>query len=119
MSSNDSTQVSTVHDTVAILSQTREILNDDISTLNYNIFSHNQNQCMNQGRYMDQTALCADQTPSLTEQQFLQARRLQEVDMQHINNTSAQPGTIVPTKSDSDEILCLQLLSKILKCALH
>ena len=54
-------------------------------------FSHNQNQCMNQGRDIDQTALCADQTPSLTEQQFLQARRLQEVDMQHINNTSAQP----------------------------
>ena len=68
MSTNDNTQVSTVHDTVAILSQTREILNDDISTLNYNIFIHNQNQCMNQGRDIDQTALCADQTPNLTEQ---------------------------------------------------
>ena len=27
--------------------------------------------------------------------------------------------TVVPTKSDSDVILCLQLLSKTLKCTLH
>ena len=27
--------------------------------------------------------------------------------------------TVVPTKSDSDTILCLQLLSKILTCTLH
>ena len=27
--------------------------------------------------------------------------------------------TVVPTKSDSDIILCLQLLSKTLMCALH
>ena len=28
-------------------------------------------------------------------------------------------GTVVPTKSDSDEILCLQLLSKTLTCTLQ
>ena len=28
-------------------------------------------------------------------------------------------GTVVPTKSDSDAILCLQLLSKTLTCTLH
>ena len=28
-------------------------------------------------------------------------------------------GTVVPTKSDRDVILCLQLLSKILTCTLH
>ena len=28
-------------------------------------------------------------------------------------------GNVVPTKSDSDVILCLQLLSKTLTCALH
>ena len=27
--------------------------------------------------------------------------------------------TVVPTKSDSDVIFCLQLLSKILTCTLH
>ena len=27
--------------------------------------------------------------------------------------------TVVPTKSDSDEIFCLQLLSKTLQCTLH
>ena len=93
MSTNDITHVSTVHDTVAILSQTREILNDDIFTLDNNTHSHNQSQRMNQNRDMDQIALSADQTPGLTEQQTLQAHRLQEVEMQHINNTSAQPGT--------------------------
>ena len=29
------------------------------------------------------------------------------------------PPTVVPTKSDSDVILCLQLLSKTLTCTLH
>ena len=28
-------------------------------------------------------------------------------------------GTVLPTKSDSDVILCLQLLSKTLTCTLH
>ena len=28
-------------------------------------------------------------------------------------------GTVVPTKSDSDEIFCLQLLSKTLTCTLN
>ena len=28
-------------------------------------------------------------------------------------------GIVVPTKSESDEILCLQLLSKTLTCTLH
>ena len=28
-------------------------------------------------------------------------------------------GTVVPTKSDRDVILCLQLLSKILTCTIH
>ena len=28
-------------------------------------------------------------------------------------------GTVVPTKSDSDVIFCLQLLSKTLTCTLH
>ena len=93
MSTNDITHVSTVHDTVAILSQTREILNDDIFTLDNYTHSHNQSQRMTQNRDMDQIALSADQTPGLTEQQTLQAHRLQEVEMHHINNTSAQPGT--------------------------
>ena len=93
MSTNDITHVSNVHDTVTILSQTREILNDDTFTLNNNTHIHDQSQRMNQSRDMDQIALRADQTPNLTEQQTLRAHRLQEVEMQHTNNTSAQPGT--------------------------
>ena len=31
----------------------------------------------------------------------------------------SHPSTVVPTKSDSDVIFCLQLLSKILTCTLH
>ena len=34
-----------------------------------------------------------------------------------IENTNVS--TVVPTKSDSDTILCLQLLSKTLTCRLH
>ena len=93
MSTNDITQVSTVHDTVAILSKTKEILNDDIFTLDHNTQSHTQSKRMNQSRDMEQIALCPDQTLSLIEQQILQAQRLQDVEMQHINNTSAQPVT--------------------------
>ena len=33
--------------------------------------------------------------------------------------TKKQQVTVVPTKSDSDVILCLQLLSKKLTCILH
>ena len=40
---------------------------------------------------MEQIALRADQTLSLIEQQILQAHRFQEVE--HVNNTSAKPGT--------------------------
>ena len=31
----------------------------------------------------------------------------------------AMPATVMPTRSDSDVILCLQLLGKTLKCTLH
>ena len=34
-------------------------------------------------------------------------------------NHSCTNGTVVPTKSDRDVILCLQLLSKILTCTIH
>ena len=34
-------------------------------------------------------------------------------------NVYVDTSTAVPTKSDSDEIFCLQLLGKILTCTLH
>ena len=86
MSSNDITQVSGVHDTVAILSQTREILNDGMSTMDHKTHSHNQNQRMDQ----DQTVRHTEQNTGFSEQQTLYASRLQGFEMQHINN-SAQP----------------------------
>ena len=36
-----------------------------------------------------------------------------------IMTTSSMINTVVPTKSDSDVILCLQLLSKTLTCTLY
>ena len=33
--------------------------------------------------------------------------------------SESKPATVVPTKSDSDVIFCLQLLSKTLTCTLH
>ena len=83
MSSNDITQVSGVHDTVAILSQTREILNDDMSTMDHKTHSHNQSQRMDQ----DETVRHTEQNTGFSEQH---ASRLQGFEMQHIKN-SAQP----------------------------
>ena len=39
--------------------------------------------------------------------------------LEPVTGTEGNTDTVVPTKSDRDVILCLQLLSKILRCTLH